>query len=217
MKAVSSNSLSHHVRHQTPNIDVLKFTVDLLKSISVGAIVRLGVQNPLPYPDAIEPMKGDVGKIKKKRTQAKSSYELRNNGKSDKFRPDQSNRKNIAQLDEFTDTQKSSSSGSNLEDESDERLDRRNMTGFGLNKYGIVATSAPAILNELFTLVPASEKLLRRKTVGDSDQDDEDVECQRTGQETHSFYSSTSLLKLNTIGWWTLFFCLLTDVFINRL
>ena len=36
------------------NANLLKYTVELLKSIPCGESVRLGVQKPLPYPEAVE-------------------------------------------------------------------------------------------------------------------------------------------------------------------
>ena len=64
-KEKSNSSLNQHLYHSTgsisklstapvPVVDLLKYTVNLLKSIPVGKTVRLGVQKPLPYPDAID-------------------------------------------------------------------------------------------------------------------------------------------------------------------
>lgn len=52
--ACSTGSISKLNNAPMPVLDLLKFTVDLLKSIPIGQIVRLGVQKPLPYPDAAE-------------------------------------------------------------------------------------------------------------------------------------------------------------------
>ena len=46
-------------------LDLLKFTVDLLKSLPIGKTVRLGVQKPLPYPDAATSMNSTTTKTKK--------------------------------------------------------------------------------------------------------------------------------------------------------
>jgi len=46
-------------------LDLLKFTVDLLKSLPIGKTVRLGVQKPLPYPDAATSMNSTSAKTKK--------------------------------------------------------------------------------------------------------------------------------------------------------
>lgn len=48
----STGSISKLSAAPVPVVDLLKYTVDLLKAIPVGKPVRLGVQKPLPYPDA---------------------------------------------------------------------------------------------------------------------------------------------------------------------
>lgn len=64
-KDKSNSSLNQQLHHSTgsisklstapvPVIDLLKYTVNLLKAIPIGKIVRLGVQKPLPYPDAAD-------------------------------------------------------------------------------------------------------------------------------------------------------------------
>ena len=53
-KSISSTSLNAVKQSNGKLVDLLKYTVDLLKSLPIGKTVRLGVQKPLPYPDAME-------------------------------------------------------------------------------------------------------------------------------------------------------------------
>ena len=87
-KEKSNSSLNQHLYHSTgsisklstapvPVVDLLKYTVNLLKSIPVGKTVRLGVQKPLPYPDAIDasPFGGDEQQSQPHPNQRESSEE----------------------------------------------------------------------------------------------------------------------------------------------
>jgi hypothetical protein len=212
------NGSSHRLNTATssaslhrPIIDVLKFTVDLLKSINVGCIVRLGVQNPLPYPDAnINDTQNHLNQNKKQN--AKSSYELRDIKKKSKIK----NNKNIARLDEFNDITSDdnnnnnnnnmkkkltkASSSSSLDSEHDDiSSDSSSLPKMGGLKYGVVATSAPAILNEFCTI---DETLVQKKHADNYHNDNnqqENSDEDPDSDEKHKFYSSTSLLKLNTL------------------
>ena len=223
------NGSSHRLNTATstaslhrPIIDVLKFTVDLLKSINVGCIVRLGVQNPLPYPDAnmndsqhYHNGHTSTHLNQNKKQNAKSSYELRDIKKKHKIK-----NKNIAKLDEFNDitsddnnnnnknsdnksknTKLNKSSNSSIESENDDiSSDSSSLPKMGSLKYGVVATSAPAILNEFCRI---DETLLHKKQ--NDDKNDNNHQDNSDGEESdsdgkHKFYSSTSLLKLNTLG-----------------
>lgn len=70
---VSSTSLSKLTAPPLPCIDLLKYTVEVLKSLPVGKKIRLGVQKPLPYPDAeLTPSSRSVNFRNKPNHQAKS-------------------------------------------------------------------------------------------------------------------------------------------------
>ena len=68
-------------------IDLLKFAVDLLKSLPVGKTVRLGVQKPLPYPDA-QDLKSSSPKhgLKQSVTNSKSVSHLSSSKEEEKIK-----------------------------------------------------------------------------------------------------------------------------------
>ena len=79
----NSNNIVNQIGSSNSNIsvltlDLLKFTVDLLKSLPIGRTVRLGVQKPLPYPDA----ENTISAATKTKQTAKSLKENVANSKS---------------------------------------------------------------------------------------------------------------------------------------
>jgi len=52
---INENRVSEVTKGLDKNIDLLKYTVAILKSLPCNTTVRLGVQKPLPYPEAVVP------------------------------------------------------------------------------------------------------------------------------------------------------------------
>ncbi|CAF0710871.1 unnamed protein product [Brachionus calyciflorus] len=152
-KSTSSiNELKTALSHaNVKTLDLLKYTVNVLKSLPIGQLVRLGVQKPLPYPDA------EVSKsLPQQKIITSSNYDL-----EIKENENLDSEKNIIKFED-SDNEAFLENNLNLSDKKYEEF----------MKYGIVATSAPAILNEL---VNNDEK------------------------NNHHFYTSASQLKLNTL------------------
>ena len=242
----STNSISKLTTPPTvPKFDLLKYTVNCLKSLPVGKIVRLGVQKPLPYPDAeptkIEPSKAQSLKSRAKSSQSSYSLGLKSTPNAIRKKKRKATKKKIITTshynlenekgeEESAEMSKSESGDGDEEELEDELENKKNYNEDDLidasieverkhvnqdksrldrsksavlnskekakhveyefdeekNHYGLVATSAPAILNEI-----ADGKSARVKINGDG---------LNAKNGTHSFYSSSSLLKLNTIG-----------------
>jgi hypothetical protein len=151
----------------TKCFDLLKFTVDYLKSLPIGKLVVLGVQKPLPYPDADLPC-------------LPNSVEVKQNKPSETIDPSTNTPTQLTNEIDNNKKHKSETDRKNLK--SNKNPNKENSP-----EYGFVATSAPAILHQ------------KHVKLDEPTQQSTPQQHRKDENENHLFYSSSSLIKLNTI------------------
>ena len=71
---IDNGNLKNVNNTNNKSLDLLKYTVMIIKSLPCNVAVRLGVQRPLPYPEAMQPMRTVADEAKR----AKSQHVRRN-------------------------------------------------------------------------------------------------------------------------------------------
>ncbi|RNA29364.1 patj -like protein [Brachionus plicatilis] len=150
------------------HIDLLSYAVDILKSLPIGKVVRLGIQKPLPYPDAevssVQSQDEDFSlvnrlsdlKPRQTRIETKTKQIEHHMSASGQESNSEQNASVLPGHGHVKSVNNVCAAGKKMKHE---------------NKYGIAATSAPAILSRVQT------------------------DC----DNLFTFYSSSSQLKLNTL------------------